>query len=81
MARRDKLLAAMKANPKADWTIGDVETICRAHGIACKAPSRGSHYVLSHPLIDGRLTIPARRPIKRIYIQLLIDMIDSLEQE
>jgi predicted RNA binding protein YcfA (HicA-like mRNA interferase family) len=81
MARRDKLFAAMKANPRADWTISDVETVCRTHGIACKAPSRGSHYVLSHPAIDGRLTIPARRPIKRIYIQLLVDMIDSLEQE
>jgi len=81
MARKDKLLAAMKANPHGDWTIGDVETVCRASGIACKAPTRGSHYVLSHPDVPGRLTVPARRPIKAIYIRLLIDMIDSLEQQ
>jgi hypothetical protein len=69
----------MKANPRGDWTIRDVESLCRGFGIACKAPTRGAHYALTHADGPGRLSIPARRPIKAIYIQLLIDMIDSLE--
>lgn len=80
MSRKEKLYAAMKANPRGDWTITDVAGLSRAHGIACEAPTRGSHYTLSHPRISGRLTIPARRPIKELYIRLLLDMIDRLER-
>ena len=69
----------MKANPRGDWSIADVEVIARAFNIACKPPRRGSHYTLSHPAVRGHLTIPAHRPIKPIYIRLLLDMIASLE--
>lgn len=79
MARIEKLVAAMRRNPRGDWTIEDVEAVCRAHGIACSAPTRGSHYQLKHPRIDGRLTVPSRKPIKAIYIQLLMDMLDAVE--
>jgi hypothetical protein len=68
----------MMANPAADWTIADVERLCRSYGIACEPPSNGSHYSLKHPSVSGRLTIPARRPIKPVYIRLLIGMIEEL---
>ena len=80
MARRDKLLAAMRANPRDDWTIDDVLAVCRGFGIACKPPTRGSHWILSHPDIPGHLTVPARRPLKPIYVELIVGMIDSLER-
>lgn len=79
VSRTDKLLAAMRANPAGDCTIADVERVCRIHGIACEPPSKGSHYSLKHPRVAGRLTIPARRPIKPIYIRLLIGMIEALQ--
>ena len=78
MARAEKLLAAMKANPASDWSIRDIEVLARAYGIACKAPRRGSHYTLSHAAVEGHLTIPARRPIKPIYIRLLVAMVEAL---
>lgn len=78
MARADKLFTRMKASPQADWTIADIQTICASHGIVCKSPQRGSHYTLSHPAVPGHLTIPARRPIKAIYIRLLIRMVESI---
>jgi hypothetical protein len=53
MGRAGKLLARMRNNAGGDWTISDVETVCRAYGIACKAPARGSHYTLSHPRFQG----------------------------
>jgi hypothetical protein len=79
MARAEKLLTAMRRNPRGDWTIDDVRVICDRSGLAFDFPKRGSHCKLSHPSISGRLTIPARRPIKAIYIMLLLDMIDALE--
>jgi hypothetical protein len=80
MGRAGKLLARMRNNAGGDWTIGDVETVCRAYGIACKAPARGSHYTLSHPSVPGRLSVPARRPIKPVYIRLLVDLIDAVSE-
>lgn len=79
MSRKAKLYAAMKANPRGDWTIADVHAVCGKYGISCKSPARGSHFTLSHTLIKGHLTIPARRPIKEICIRLLIEMVESLE--
>lgn len=69
----------MRANPGGDWTIADVERVCRLHGIACEPPLKDSHQSLKHPRAAGRLTIPARRPIKPIYIGLLIGMVEALE--
>ena len=79
MSRRAKLVAAMRGNPRADWTIEDIVAVCSVYDIACKSPARGSHYTLKHAAIRGHLTIPARRPVKPLYIRLLLEMIDSLE--
>ncbi len=75
----DKLIGSMRANPR-DWRISDIERVCRIYGISCIAPSRGSHYKLQHPRINGILTVPAHRPIKPIYIRLLLEMIDDLDR-
>jgi predicted RNA binding protein YcfA (HicA-like mRNA interferase family) len=77
----EKLLLAMRCNPRGDWTIDDVRNVCDRNGINFDFPKRGSHCKLSHPKIPGRLTIPSRRPIKPIYIMLLLDMISALEQQ
>ncbi|MDP3257701.1 MAG: type II toxin-antitoxin system HicA family toxin [Bosea sp. (in: a-proteobacteria)] len=69
----DDLLDRMRSNPAGDWTIGDIERLCRAHGINCKPPSGGgAHYKIAHAEIADILTIPARRPIKPKYIRLLV---------
>jgi hypothetical protein len=73
LSRGQKLFEAMGRNPKADWRIADVETVCRHFGVTCKAPSGGgSHYTMSHPIVFEILTIPAKRPIKPIYIKQLV---------
>jgi hypothetical protein len=79
MAQAEKLLAAMRRNPRGDWTIDDVRMVANRCGIDFDFPKRGTHCKLAHPALPGRLTIPARRPIKAIYIMLLLDMIDALE--
>ena len=77
-----KWLAQMKSNPAGNWTIEDVEFVSRNLGLDCKATKRESHYVVSHAKIEGLLTIPAKRPIKPIYIKLLVGLAEiSLEIE
>jgi 1-acyl-sn-glycerol-3-phosphate acyltransferase len=74
-----KRLERMRANPRGDWRIADVEAVCRSHGIACRPPAGGgSHYAVSHSSQIEILTIPARRPIKPIYIDLLVRFIDAV---
>jgi predicted RNA binding protein YcfA (HicA-like mRNA interferase family) len=67
----------MRANPKANWAIADVEAVCREHGVEC-GPARGggSHYKVKHPAIERILTVPFKRPIKPVYIRQLVEMID-----
>jgi hypothetical protein len=72
-----KLLARMRANPRDDWQIGDVVTLCRQHEINCSPPlGGGSHYKVSVPGLPEILTIPARRPIKPIYIRRLVRLVE-----
>ena len=73
----DKLLDRMRANPR-DWRIEEVGSVCGALGIECSPPGRGSHYKIGHASVTSILTIPARRPIKRVYIRDLVRFIDQL---
>ena len=80
MAKRSPdLLDRMRRNPVGDWTIRDVETICRQHGILCE-PARGggSHYKVGHNMMTEKLTIPYKRPIKPIYIRKLIAFVEAV---
>ena len=78
MARADKLLAAMRANPRGDWHVGQVERVCRRYGLTCAPPKRGDHDKVSHPSLPEILTIPARRPIKPVYIRRFVAIIDAV---
>ena len=69
---KSDLLARMRRNPAGDWTIKDVETLCREHGLSLLPPSRGSHYKVGHPSMSEILTIPFARPIKPVYIRHLV---------
>jgi hypothetical protein len=74
-------LERMRRNPAADWTINDVATVCQEHGATCSAPSGGgSHYKVSHPNSYDILTVPARRPIKSVYVRKLVRFIDSVRR-
>jgi hypothetical protein len=73
------LLERMRRNPAGDWSIRDVEAVCKAHGIRCTPPSGGgSHYKVSHPGQREILTVPFRRPIKPVYIRKLVRFIEAV---
>lgn len=68
------LLERMAVNPKGDWSVKHIETVCSQLGITCTAPSRGSHYKVSSSLLEGALTVPAARPVKPIYIKRFVSL-------
>jgi hypothetical protein len=75
MAKTDKLLDKMRRNPAGDWTIADIQTLCKALGWDCLPPKGGgSHWKVAAPGVEMILTIPAKRPIKPIYIRKLVEM-------
>ncbi len=74
-----KLLAKMRKNPRSDWTIGDVETLCRAFYIGCIASRSGSsHYNIFHASRAEILTVLFKRPIKTVYIRKLVAFVDAV---
>jgi hypothetical protein len=76
LGHASKTLDAMRGNPANDWTIDDVARLCRAYGLECAAPKRGSHFVIKARDVNGHLTIPARRPVKAVYIKLLVEYVE-----
>ncbi len=69
----------MRANPAGDWTIADVEAVCREFGLLCEAArGGGSHYKVGHPSVREKLAVPYRRPIKPVYIRRLVLLIDQV---
>ena len=70
----------MKNNPRGDWRISDVETLANRYSFLVNRPKGGgSHVTLRHDS-GARLSIPARRPIKPVYIRQLVRLIESLEE-
>ena len=71
------LLDRMRQNPAGDWTIRDVERLCREHGLLFRIGQGTSHCHAKHPAASEILTIPARRPIKPVYIRKLVRYIEA----
>jgi predicted RNA binding protein YcfA (HicA-like mRNA interferase family) len=69
----------MRSNPR-DWRIENVEALCRAAGVLCTAPRKGSHFKVKHASMEEILTIPAHRPIKPVYIRDLVRFIDAVRR-
>jgi hypothetical protein len=77
MARLEKLLAAMRRNPSADWRIEQLKAIADRHGMSYPKPGT-SHVTFRSPRGD-KLTVPARRPIKPVYVRKFLALLEALE--
>ena len=74
-----KLLQAMRRNPAGDWQMSDLLSLARRYGLNVRSTG-GSHHVFSHVQLLDTLTVPARRPIKAIYIKQFLLLIDALQE-
>ena len=66
----------MRGNPR-DWRIEQLETVAAALEVRCRKPG-GSHVVFEHPSVVEALSVPARRPIKPIYVMRFVRLVDAV---
>ena len=72
MSKAERILQKMRNN-LLDWHIDDLQTVARAYGIEWRQQGT-SHVVFVRA--DGRtLPVPARRPIKPIYIRKFLEFV------
>lgn len=74
MGKADKLLEKMRNNP-LDWRIDDLKTVAHAHNIEWRQPGT-SHVTFRHPN-SSKITVPAHRPIKPIYIKKFVRLVEE----
>lgn len=69
-----KTLEAMRANPRGNWSMQDLLTVATRHDLSVRSTG-GSHHVFFNEA--GRsLSVPARRPIKPVYIKQFLTLLD-----
>lgn len=78
MAQADKILERMRNNPR-DWRIEDLKGIADRHQIDHRQPGT-SHVVFSYEGLIP-LTVPARKPIKPIYVRLFVALVDQVAKK
>lgn len=74
MGKADKILEKMRDNPR-DWRIDSLKTVARAYGIEWRQPGT-SHVTFRHPN-GSKLTVPAHRPIKPVYIKRFVRLVEE----
>ncbi len=72
MAKKKTILEQMEANPRGDWSVQNIETLCSQVGLVLKLPSHGIHYKVTSDILNGTLTVPFKRLIKAFYIKEMV---------
>ena len=75
MSEAEKRFEQMERNPRGDWTVNYIQTVCREYGLWCEPPSGWSHWKISSPYLKEILTVPAREPIKPVYIRAFVGFV------
>jgi hypothetical protein len=77
VAGADKSLRKMRESPSG-WRIEDLLTVAKEKGLDWRRPgSGGSHVIFSASGVREIVTVPAKRPIKPIYVKHFIALIDA----
>jgi hypothetical protein len=74
MSKAEKLLQKMRQNPR-DWRIEDLKQISERYSIDYR--QLGGSHVTFRFSDKQKLTVPARKPIKPIYIQKFVNLLDE----
>lgn len=75
MGKIDKLIQALENNPKGDWTIDDLKRIAHQYKFDYRQP--GTSHVTFRTGKGHKLTVPAHKPIKPIYIRLFLELLKN----
>jgi hypothetical protein len=63
-----------------EWRIEDILVVAMRFNLRVRRPG-GGHVVITFPHGLGDITIPARRPIKPVYIRRFVACIDAMREE
>lgn len=75
MGKAAKTLRQMKNNPQGDWQIDTLKAIAKRHDIEWRQP--GSSHVTFRRTDGSKLTVPAHRLIKPIYIIQFVKFVEG----
>lgn len=78
MSNARKILNKMRQNHQ-NWRIEHFETVASQYKILVRKGGGGSHVIFDHPKWVELLSVPAKRPIKPIYVKKFLALIDILE--
>jgi hypothetical protein len=73
-----KILGRMRNNPSG-WRIEDLKIVAARFKIEYRQPGT-SHVTFRHPS-GAKLTVPARKPIKPVYVKKFLELIDEVTHE
>jgi len=77
MAGAAKTLQSMRNN-QVGWRIEQLQSVADQNGVEWRRPRRGgSHVIFSAPGVREIVSVPAKRPIKPIYIKQFVALIDA----
>ena len=74
MTTGEKTLERMRRNPR-DWRIEQLEAVAARHGLKVRRPG-GSHVIFQKDGCPIEVSVPARKPIKPVYVMHLVALID-----
>jgi hypothetical protein len=60
------------------WRIDELQSVASESGVGWRRPGHGgSHVIFSAPDVREIVSVPAKRPIKPVYIRQFLALIDS----
>lgn len=74
MSNADRILVKMRQNPR-DWRIDDLFTVASSFAVEWRQNGT-SQVTFRHPS-GSKLTVPARRPIKPLYVKKFVRFIET----
>ena len=74
---RGKTLQKMRLNHMG-WRIEELQLVAEENLVEWRRPGRGgSHVIFSAPGVREIVSVPAKRPIKPVYIKYFVALIDA----
>ena len=67
----------MRGN-QTGWRIDELQSVADENGVAWRRPGHGgSHVIFSAPGVREIVSVPAKRPIKPVYIRQFLALIEN----
>ncbi len=61
------------------WRIEELQAVAKGNSVEWRRPGRGgSHVIFSAPGVREIVCVPAKRPIKPLYVKQFVALIDSV---